>query len=260
MSFGIRQSVSKASCLAPLLTLWIASCGLRLPVDTVGVRPAVSPVPAASHLSILKSKASGGKVAKSPDVMVWLIADSWHTGMVFPYDWLVESGYVPPKGFVPHRYVALSWGNRDAYSKAGFDHPWKVFRVLFTPTRSVMELIPTNGEVAEVCPQQRIWRKWVARENGTGLAAFLNGCCVQDADGRPQVVTESSWGNGVQLESRYSYFIPRVCNVWTAQSIESFGGKLNPWFGLTADGLIRQLEKSPNDFEQIWAGVKRNVP
>ena len=68
------------------------------------------------------------------------------------------------------------------------------------------------------------------------------------------MVCESSWGKGVQLESRYPYFIPRVCNVWTVQTIECLGGRINPWFALTADGLIGQAEKPPNDFEQIWPG------
>jgi predicted ATPase len=38
----------------------------------------------------------------------------------------------------------MSWGNRDAYSKAGIDNWWKMFRVLFTPTPSVMELIASR--------------------------------------------------------------------------------------------------------------------
>jgi hypothetical protein len=68
------------------------------------------------------------------------------------------------------------------------------------------------------------------------------------------VVRPSSWGNGVQLEGNYSYFIPRVCNVWTAQTIECIGGKIHPWFALTANGLIRQAQEPPNNFKQIWQG------
>jgi hypothetical protein len=167
---------------------------------------------------------------------------------------LLESGFVPPEGFGNPRYVVMSWGNRDAYSTEGFDHPWKVFRVLFTPTRSVMELIPVNWDVAEVIPEQRIWRKLVPRESGPALAAFLNACSETDESGRPVVVCESSWGEGVQLSSRHYYFIPRVCNVWTVQAIEALGGDFNAWLALTADGLIRQAEKPPNDFELIWSG------
>jgi len=233
----------KAACGA-LATALLASCGLRLPVEKQPVRRI--------EVRLDAPEPAAGK--KDPDVLIWLVSDSYHTGLVFPYDWLLESGFVPPAGFGRPRYVTMSWGNRDAYSSEGFDHPWKVFRVLFTPTRSVMELIPANWDVAEVLPHQRIWRKLVPRDRGPALAAFLNGCSETDSEGRPIVVCESSWGNGVQLESRHSYFIPRVCNVWTVQAIESIGGEFNPWFALTAGGLIRQAEKPPNDFELIWPG------
>ena len=117
-----------------------------------------------------------------------------------------------------------------------------------------MELIPIHWEVAEVIPGQRIWRKLVPRERGPAVASFLNQCSTTCADGRPRVIARSSWGDGVQLESRHSYFIPRVCNVWTAQAIEALGGEIQPWLGLTAEGLIRQAEKPPNNFELIWPG------
>ena len=230
----------------------LASCGLRLPVDP----PQLQRVEVAHPAEPAQTPANPQTQPEAaPDLLVWMLADSWHTGMVFPYDWLIESGFIPPAGFGNPRFVALSWGNRDAYSEAGFDHPWKVFRVLFTPTPSVMELIPINWDVAEVCPEQRIWRKLVPRECGPAVAHFLNQCSTTDGDGRPKVVTRSSWGNGVQLECRHTYFIPRVCNVWTAQTIEAMGGEINPWLGLTAEGLIRQAENPPNHFELIWPGT-----
>ena len=225
-----------------LATALLGSCGIRLPVQATP----------AKHVTVPVSRPADPPPA--PDVLVWLTADKWHTGMVFPYAWLVESGFVPPTGFGNPQYVDLSWGSRSAYSKQGVNTPWKFFRVIFTPTPSVMELIPVDWNVTEVCSQQRIWRKLVPRDRGPALAAFLNGCTTVGPDGRPRGVCESSWGHGVQLEGRYRYFIPRICNVWTVQAIECLGGDLNPWFALTANGLIRQAEKPPNDFELIWPG------
>lgn len=243
---NLRSSGLKAFAAASIALFPLASCGLRIPVSKGAPAGAVR-VPVKPD----RSKTRGNE---DPDVLVWLIADKYHTGMVFPYDWLVESGFVPPKGFGPTKYVTLSWGNRDAYSKQGIDTKWKLFRVLFTPTPSVMELIPSDWNITEVLPNQRIYRRLTPRDKGPALAAFLNGCTRHGADGRPIVVCESSWGEGVQLEGRYSYFIPRVCNVWTVQSIECLGGEFNPWFALTADGLIREAVKPPNDFEEIWPG------
>ena len=241
----LRSSGILAGLVLALASL--SSCGIRLPnvpTRSAGNKPD-RPPPPRFHSS-----------TSDPDVLVWLIADELHTGMVFPYDWLVESGFVPPDGFGSPRYVTLSWGDRTAYMEKGLHTPWKFFRALCTPTPSVMELIPADWNVAEVCPNQRIWRKLVARERGPDLAAFLNDCGTHGPDGKPVVCGTSSWGGGVLLESRHLYFLPRICNVWTVQAIDTLGGNIHPWLAITANGLIRQAENPPNDFEKIWPGCR----
>lgn len=225
----------------------MASCGIRLP-----------DAPALTYQAPTKIPVSRVK-NEDPFVLIWLVADGFHTGVVFPYDWLLESGFIPPKDFGTPKYVTLSWGDKTAYVEKGLHTPWKLFRALFTPTPSVMELIPANYYIAEVCPHQRIWRKLVERGRGKDLAAFLNDCSIHGQDGRPVVCGTSSWGGGVLLDSRHVYFVPRVCNVWTGQVIESLGGKINPWFAMTANGLVRQAEKPPNDFEKIWSAYDKET-
>ena len=222
----------------------LASCSLRLPTQKIPTaKVAVSDTTTASH-------------DKEPDVLVWMVADNWHTGLVFPYNWLIESGFIPPPNFGNPKLVTMSWGNTDAYSPEGIGSTWNLLRVILTPTPAVMELIPTNWNVTEVMPHQRIWRKLTSRDKGPALADFLNKCSVTDENGRPIVVRPSSWGKGVQLQSAHRYFIPRVCNVWTAQALECLGCELNPMLGLTADSLVRQAENPPNDLELIWSGKR----
>lgn len=235
--------------------LFLSACGIRLPDAPIPTPPAAgSPAPTPSRYEVGLRATAPVQTTPEPEVLVWLIADQLHTGMVFPYPWLIESGFIPPDGFGSPKYVTLSWGDRTAYVEKGLHSPLKFFRALFTPTPSVMELIPTDWEIAEVCQQQRIWRKRVPRHRGTQLAAFLNDCSRPGPQGKPQVVGTSSWGNGVLLESRHIYFIPRICNVWTVHAIETLGGKMRPWGALTANGLIRQAELPHNDFEKIWPG------
>ena len=239
----ISAALKLASTAAAVALL--ASCSLRLPTQKVPTaKVPVRNTAKSSHI-------------KEPDVLVWMVADKWHTGLVFPYDWLIESGFIPPENFGNPKFVTMSWGNTDAYSPEGIGSTWNLLRVILTPTPAVMELIPTNWDVAEVMPHQRIWRKLTPRDKGTALADFLNKCSVIDANGRPIVVRPSSWGKGVQLESAHRYFIPRVCNVWTAQALECLGCELTPMLGLTADSLIRQAENPPNNLELIWPGKRR---
>ncbi len=231
------------------LSALLGACGVRLPN---------TPQPAyQASFRTQVSSSSETSPAREPDVLVWLIADKLHTGMVFRYDWLLESGYIPPDGFGNPEFVTLSWGDETAYQEKGLHSPGKFFRALFTPTSSVMELIPADWSVVEVCIHQRIWRKLVARERGRDLAAFLNDCSQMGPDVKPVVCGTSSWGGGVLLKSRHLYFTPRMCNTWTSQAIESLGGNINPWLAITADGLIRQAEAPPNDFEQIWWGAAK---
>lgn len=228
-------------------SLLLGACGLRLPVDRNPVKIPPTSVSADRKTPLLTHDSS-------PEVSVYLLADTLHTGMVFPYEWLIDSGFIPPENFGRPLAVSMSWGNRDAYVQKRWLSPWKVCRALFSPSPSVMEMVPVNWNVAEVIPHQRIYQKFIARDRGPQVAAFLNNCSRMDANGRPNVIGPSSWGDGVLLESRHAYFFPRICNVWTIQAIEATGADLNAWFGLSANGVIRQAQNPPNGFQKIWGG------
>ncbi|MEI6654812.1 MAG: DUF2459 domain-containing protein [Verrucomicrobiota bacterium] len=243
-----RVSISRVGLVAAVAALTAACIRIPPPPATTARQTHVTQVAGAPH------RVATGIPARDPDVLVWMIADRYHTAMVFPYAWLLESGFVPPAGLGHPAYVTLSWGERTAYVQKAWLNPWQVMRAFFTPSPSVMEIIPFNGYVAEVCQQQRIWRNLVPRERGPRLAAFLNQMSRTDPAGRPRVIGPSSWGEGFLLESRFSYHLPRICNVWTAQAIEACGGDIYPWFALTADGLIRQAERPRNGFENVWPG------
>ena len=243
----LRSPGNSAILLAASLSL--ASCGLRLPVS----KDPVATVSPAKPMVVEKGRFRITD-EKDPDVIVYLLGDTLHTGVVFPYDWLVDSGFVPPPGFGNPVAVSMSWGNRDAYVEKRWLSPWKVFRALFTPSPSVTELVPVNWNVPEVMPHQRIYQKLVPRSRGHELAAFLNNCNRMDASGKPINIGPSSWGDGMLLESRHHYFFPRICNVWTVQVLETTGCDLNPWMGITANGVIHQAEKPGNDVQQIWLG------
>ena len=246
------SSISRLG-LAAALALALASC-IRIPPPAAAA--ATRPLPVAKTALTPAHPANSKAPTRDPDVMVWMIADPLHTAMVFPYDWLLESGFIPPAGFGNPTYVTLSWGERTAYVQKAWLNPWQVCRAFFTPSPSVMEIIPFEGYVVNVCQQQRIWRKLVPRQRGPQLAAFLNHVSRSGPDGRPIAIGPSSWGDGVLLEGAYSYHLPRICNVWTAQTIEACGGEINPWFALTANGLIRQAERPRNGFENVWLGNK----
>ncbi|MFK7849557.1 MAG: DUF2459 domain-containing protein [Akkermansiaceae bacterium] len=185
-----------------------------------------------------------------PEVKVWFIADKLHSGMVFPYAWLIESGFVPPPNFPDCKYVTLSWGDRQAYVNKRWLTAPEVFQAIFLPSSSVMECIPINWNIPEVSPNQHIWMKSIPRERGPYVATFLNHCTIPDENRNPTVAGKSSWGDGVLLESPQVYYFPRICNVWTGQALEACGGKINPFMSIHRDLLVMEVER--NGFIKVW--------
>jgi len=187
-------------------------------------------------------------------VPLHLLADSLHTALVFELKWLEESGYVKPAEIASPKYVTMSWGNEVAYVQKRWLSPIQVFRALCTPSPSVMECIPIDWKVEQVCEHQRVYVAQVPRSAGKSLAAFLNACAVTKEDGRPLTIGPSSWGEGrlIRCPENYSYYFPRICNVWTAQALQSCGFSVDTSASLSANGLIREATSEENGFKKIW--------
>jgi len=212
----------------------------------------LTPAPLPPSELVQKNTVAKYTPKRPPEIQVWMLADNLHTGMVFPYDWLLESGFIPPENFPSCKYVTLSWGDRNAYVKKGMLNPAEIFYAIFLPSPSVMECIPIHWNVTEVSPNQRIWMKSIPRERGPYVASFLNHCTIPDTNGRPTTTGPSSWGKGVLLHSPQSYYFPRICNVWTGQALEACGANINPLMSIHRDLLVKEIEQ--NGYSQIWDG------
>lgn len=234
---------------------------------TLLILPVMLLASCAIHLPSPENQVSGGiekrsfQVAAAPDestVEVHLLADKLHTALVFELDWLVESGFDKPSGIGSPKYVAMSWGDEVAYVQERWLSVGQVFKALFSPSASVMECIPINWKVEQVCHHQRVYVAHVQRSQGPSVAAFLNACAEKDASGDPVTIGKSSWGEGllIRCPENYSYYFPRICNVWTAQGLESCGFSMNVPTALSASGLVRQATSEKNGFKKIWDGEK----
>jgi len=220
--------------LAALCCLGLSSCIVRMPNPA---QPKALPNQSNSIDSAIREST----------VPIYLLADSLHTSLALPYDWLIESGYTPPANLKfspgPSRYLIMSWGDRIAYEQRRWLRPTEVFYALCMPSPAVTEVIPVSWKVEEVCYQQRIYRREIPQSHGRPLAHFLNASNRFDAQGQPRVIGSSSWGQGVLVDSPHSYYFPRICNVWTAQALESCGFSINIRKAIHANSLIKQAQK-----------------
>ncbi len=190
-----------------------------------------------------------------PDsVRVYLLADALHTGLVFELRWLEQCGYLKPTEIGDHEFVAMSWGDEVAYVQERWLTPGQVFRALFARTPSVMECIPFDWKVEEVCPHQRVYVAEIPKSRGAALAGFLNSHTKQNRDGMPDTIAPSSWGEGrlIRCPDHLPYHISRMCNDWTAEALASTGLPIDPKGVLTARDVIGQATSGTNGFRLIW--------
>lgn len=237
--------------MKPAFFKWIAT-GLMAGALSSCHFVTMPPAPQPSSALVQKNTVANYTPERTPEVQVWMLADKLHTGMVFPYDWLLESGFNPPENFPDCKYVTLSWGDRNAYVKKGMLNAREVFYAIFLPSPSVMECIPMNWNVTEVSPNQQIWMKSIPRERGPYVASFLNHCTILDSKGKPTIAGPSSWGKGVLLNSPQPYYFPRICNVWTGHALEACGADINPLMSIHRDLLVKEIEH--DGFSKIWDG------
>ncbi len=232
--------MSSLRSLLLLPAVLLASCAMHLP------EPEGMPAPMATR--------SMQVAAEEPTVDVYLLSDNLHTALVFDLKWLEESGYVKPPEIGKVRHVTMSWGEKTAYMQRRWLSPLQVFKALFTPSASVMEIIPIQFKVDETCPHQNGYVAKVERSRGPALAAFLNACAEKGPDGKPVTIAPSSWGDGrlIKCPPNYSYYFPRICNVWTAQALGQCGFDVTTPGAVSASGLVRQATSKKNGFVKAW--------
>jgi len=224
-----------ALCVPALVAVLSSSCSSVFPAPS-GVAEAPS---SATVGPMVRQEVSGVALPAGERVDIWLIADPLHTGVIFPLEWLKESGFVVPEKVRGAKYVNMSWGDRVAYEEERWLTPGEVVHALFMPSESVLEIVAFNYEPRWVFPAQRIYRSSVSRGCGPALASFLNYCRRPGEEGWTEVAN-STWGRGSLLCCQHSYQYPRLCNSFSTGALANCGYSFGTWSRLTANGMIRQ--------------------
>ena len=225
--------------------VFMASCALHFPEgkgDTQRVEMATRAEAVASAAD-----------PEEGEVPVVMFADELHTGLILKLAWLKRHGFIPPPEIGDHEHVVFSWGDETAYVQERWLSPWQVIDALFLPSDSVMEIIPMHSNIPEVMPTQRLYQGFASESSGAAVAEFLNHCSVRNEDGVPVTVGNSSWGQGRLIKSPHPYYFPRICNIWTVDALRAAGFKIGGLRGLSADGMVKQVTRPVNGFQQIWA-------
>ena len=231
-----ERTLRRLAWVAPaLVAVVLSSC--------TSVYPAPSPRAGAGRVTsgpLVRRQVSGLPLPAAERVDIWLIADPLHSGVVFPLDWLEDSGFVVPRVVRGAKYVTLSWGDRVAYEQERWLTVSEVVQALLLPSESVVEIIVVDYDPRWVFPGQRIYHATIPVSSGPAVADFLNHAIKPGPGGAGvEVIGKATWGKGNLLGCPHNYQFPRLCNSFTAGALTSCGYEFGFWGRVTANSLIR---------------------
>jgi hypothetical protein len=246
--FSARQGVLTAvkgigKVLGFLTTGWAVA-------TLLGGCSTVFPAPMESHVAsrqpLMRREMGGLPTAdREPGrAVIWVVSNSYHTGLVLPLAWLEECGFRAPASVRGAKWINVSWGDRIAYLQERWLTPWEAARALFSRSDSVVEMIRVDYDPRWVFPNQEIYQASVDAGCGALLAAFLNHCAAPASGGDDwAVIAGPTWGRGALLASPHSYGFPRLCNSWTAGALEACGYSFDPVARIFAGALVARCRR-----------------
>jgi len=160
-----------------------------------------------------------------------------HTGIAV--EWAdIPANLWPAKQDYPNaRYLEVGWGDDDGYRKPLT--PWIVFKALFWPTRSVLQMDGFTNSLAENFndPGYTVIEIQVSERGFVRLCEHIDRTHALDETGQP-IRLGDDW-----YRARGKYCMFKTCNTWVASGLRLAGCPITPAYCLTRGPLLYQSRK-----------------
>lgn len=160
-----------------------------------------------------------------------------HTGIAVTAADVPETLWAVKNDYPKARYLEVGWGDDDGYRKdLTF---WIVFKGLFWPTRSVLQLdgfdksLGENFDTAETT----IIEVNLSEAGFENLCRHIAETHALDVTGKP-IALGDDW-----YRARGEYCLFNTCNTWVASGLRKAGCPITPFYCITRGPLLYQTRK-----------------
>lgn len=180
------------------------------------------------------------KSAKRPPAKVWLVSNGWHTSVALR----TTDATAELRAFAPNsKYLVIGWGGADFYMWRNMNNPLKRVRAMFLPTASALHVIPVKTSLVQGCPNSEVIEFEVTEQGLERLRKKLHMAFKRDPHGKPAIAGPGKVAVSKFFEGTETYFLPKTCNWWAAQSLDVAGVPIRVSAAIVADNLIWQGRK-----------------
>jgi hypothetical protein len=171
--------------------------------------------------------------ANEPDsIDVYLVKESWHTGLMFQVNDFTISSFPVIKYFEEFEYVDIGWGDADFYQTPGFDI-FLAAKAILIPTPTVIRIDGYKYPIEKIIEWREFAIKFsLSKEQFLMMIKYINVHLVKDQTGEP-IISKRELGKPIIFfKSHGQYHLFRTCNTWAAEVVNEAG------FGIDLFGLI----------------------
>lgn len=179
-----------------------------------------------------------------PDTInVYLVKESWHTGIMFRIDEFTIQSLPVLKYFVNYEYIDIGWGDADFYQIPGFDL-FLAAKAILIPTPTVMRFDGYKFPIETIIEWREFALKFeLPKERFLLLINYINEHLVCDEKGEPVLSKHDMDSPVFFFKSKGEYHLFRTCNTWAAQALKATGIEINTFGLVTAEQLYSKLAK-----------------
>jgi uncharacterized protein (TIGR02117 family) len=168
---------------------------------------------------------------------VWLISNGFHTSLGF------RARDVPQlTALTPERradYVLLGWGEADFYRYPAT--PWLFIKAVFWPTPGALHVVAVHGPLTRTVGNSDIIRLNVKPAGFARMRARVVDHFAFDRAGKAVSLGKGYTATSRFYLSRESFYFPKMCNMWIAQTLSVGGVRVLPSFAISAPCLQWQI-------------------
>jgi hypothetical protein len=160
-----------------------------------------------------------------------------HTGIAVAAADVPERLWSVKRDYPKARYLEVGWGDDDGYRKdLTF---WIVFKGLFWPTRSVLQLDAFDKSLDENFdnPETTIIEVQLSEQGFKRLCKHIGDTHELDRNGNP-IALGDDW-----YRARGKYCVFKTCNTWVASGLRKAGCPITPMWCITRGPLLSQTRK-----------------
>lgn len=174
---------------------------------------------------------------------IYLINQSWHTGILIPINKTTKELFPVLKLFEDKNYVDIGWGDEEFYQHPDFDLYLAAKAILY-PTRSVLRIEGHISSIESIINWSEYAIKFKLNNEGLrAIADFINKTFQYDSNGNFIITSHRAEGSIIFFQSKFMYHLFNTCNTWAAEALGAAGFKIDSIGIITAEQLFSTVKK-----------------